>query len=203
MKITFTTLLPDHYVQLGVEQEASPTEIKKAFHRLARKHHPDKTKANSADDALRFRQIKNAYEVLIDNDRRLAYDASLRARAFKFDVRLHPETENAADKVQSAETFNPADTHPDNTIVNEETIQSFFRDLISDYLQINQIDEVLDMAVDPMNDSAVRWYAFDAVLNHLLQQNLINEIHCKLAENGQLFPGMRARAVRVLNGLSS
>lgn len=62
----------DYYQVLGVERSASEEEIKKAFRRLARKHHPDLNKA--ADAPARMQDINEAYEVLRDAERRAAYD---------------------------------------------------------------------------------------------------------------------------------
>lgn len=61
------------YELLGVEQDASNDEIKRAYRRLALKYHPDK---NADDDAAakKFRQISEAYEVLSDAEKRAAYD---------------------------------------------------------------------------------------------------------------------------------
>jgi curved DNA-binding protein len=62
----------DYYKVLGVERSASDDDIKKAFRRLARKHHPDLSKADDA--AQRMQEINEAYEVLRDPQRRAAYD---------------------------------------------------------------------------------------------------------------------------------
>jgi len=62
----------DYYKALGVERSASDDDIKKAFRRLARKHHPDLSKA--ADAPARMQEINEAYEVLRDPQRRAAYD---------------------------------------------------------------------------------------------------------------------------------
>ncbi len=63
----------DYYKVLGVDKKAGSAEIKKAFRKLARKHHPDvaqdKTKANSL-----FSDINEANEVLSDPDKRRRYD---------------------------------------------------------------------------------------------------------------------------------
>lgn len=65
----------DFYILLGVEREASPNDIKRAYKRLARKFHPD---INPGDRraAAQFRQIAEAYETLSDPDRRRRYDTS-------------------------------------------------------------------------------------------------------------------------------
>ena len=62
----------DYYKVLGVERTASDDEIKKAFRRLARKHHPDISKAPGA--AARMQELNEAHEVLRDKEKRAAYD---------------------------------------------------------------------------------------------------------------------------------
>ncbi|KAB5539441.1 DnaJ domain-containing protein [Coniochaeta sp. 2T2.1] len=72
---------PDHYAILGVPSTANPVEIRKAYHRLALIHHPDKkqatTSANPNDPAREFRLIHSAYEILSNPSRREAYDRKL------------------------------------------------------------------------------------------------------------------------------
>src|SRR3954464_15639498 len=63
----------DYYEVLGVSRDASETEIKKAFRRLARELHPDVNQAADAED--RFKEAAEAYEVLSDAERRRTYDA--------------------------------------------------------------------------------------------------------------------------------
>lgn len=62
----------DYYKVLGVERGASDDEIKKAFRKLARKHHPDVSKA--PDAAARMQDLNEAYDVLRDPEKRAAYD---------------------------------------------------------------------------------------------------------------------------------
>ena len=63
----------DYYDILGVPRTASNDEIKKSYRRLAMKHHPDRN-TDDADAERKFKEAKEAYEVLSDSDKRAAYD---------------------------------------------------------------------------------------------------------------------------------
>jgi curved DNA-binding protein len=63
----------DYYETLGVARGASAEEIKQAFRKLARLHHPDVAKNKVAGEA-KFKEINEAYEVLGDPDKRRRYD---------------------------------------------------------------------------------------------------------------------------------
>ena len=63
----------DYYNLLGVDRSASDKEIRQAFRRLARKHHPDVSSGDRGDEA-KFKEINEAYEVLSDKDSRKKYD---------------------------------------------------------------------------------------------------------------------------------
>jgi molecular chaperone DnaJ len=64
----------DYYDVLGVSKSASADEIKKAYRRLAMKYHPDRNTGEDADSESKFKEAKEAYEVLRDADKRAAYD---------------------------------------------------------------------------------------------------------------------------------
>src|SRR3990167_875390 len=61
----------DYYKILGVGKSAGKEDIKKAFRKLAHKHHPDK---GGGDDA-KFKEVTEAYAVLSDDKKRREYDA--------------------------------------------------------------------------------------------------------------------------------
>ncbi|RVE56482.1 hypothetical protein OJAV_G00221460 [Oryzias javanicus] len=62
----------DYYDILGVPKDATERQIKKAFHKLALKYHPDRNKGPDAE--AKFREIAEAYETLSDDKRRREYD---------------------------------------------------------------------------------------------------------------------------------
>jgi|TARA_B100000315_G_C14583161_1_gene591568 DnaJ-class molecular chaperone len=62
--------MPDYYADLNVNKDASAKEIKKAFRKLAQKHHPDRG-GKEAD----FKKINEAYETLGDTNKKAQYDA--------------------------------------------------------------------------------------------------------------------------------
>src|SRR6185503_2601428 len=63
----------DYYQILGVARSASEGDIKKAYRKLARKHHPD-FNPNNKQAEEKFKQLQEAYEVLSDADKRKKYD---------------------------------------------------------------------------------------------------------------------------------
>lgn len=65
----------DYYDTLGVPKNASDEDIKKAYRKLAMKHHPDRNQGDSAKAAEeKFKEAKEAYEMLSDPQKRAAYD---------------------------------------------------------------------------------------------------------------------------------
>lgn len=62
----------DHYSVLGIKKTASKDEIKKAYHKLALKYHPDKNRDKNTDQ--KFRSVNEAYETLRDDQKREIYD---------------------------------------------------------------------------------------------------------------------------------
>jgi molecular chaperone DnaJ len=64
----------DYYEVLGLNRDASEEDIKKAYRKLAMKHHPDRN-PDSKDGEEKFKEAKEAYEVLSEAQKRRAYDA--------------------------------------------------------------------------------------------------------------------------------
>jgi len=62
----------DYYAALGVARDADAEQIKKAYRKLARTHHPDMSKAPEAE--ARFKEVAEAYQTLKDPEKRAAYD---------------------------------------------------------------------------------------------------------------------------------
>lgn len=70
--MTFTPMSSDYYEILGVDRDASPEQIKKAYRRMAMKMHPDVSNEPDADE--KFKQVQEAYEVLSDPQKKSIFD---------------------------------------------------------------------------------------------------------------------------------
>jgi len=64
----------DYYEVLGIAKDADKREIKKAYRKLARKHHPDANRENKKEAEKRFKEISEAYEILADEEKRERYN---------------------------------------------------------------------------------------------------------------------------------
>ena len=64
----------DYYAVLGLARDASEDDIRKAYRRLAMKHHPDRNPEDKGSEE-KFKEAKEAYEVLSEAEKRRAYDA--------------------------------------------------------------------------------------------------------------------------------
>ena len=63
----------DYYEVLGVSKSADEAELKKAYRRLAMKYHPDRNEGNDEAEH-KFKEAKEAYDILSDSQKRAAYD---------------------------------------------------------------------------------------------------------------------------------
>ena len=87
--MAFLIRMKNYYYFLGVKENASEEDIKKAYRKLSLKYHPDK---NPDDDffELRFMEIKEAYEMLIDTEKRRIYDDNLSHQERSYRPNLPP-----------------------------------------------------------------------------------------------------------------
>src|SRR5512138_289197 len=67
--------MKDYYKILGVSEDATDDEIRKAFRKLAFQYHPDKNPGHEKEAEEKFKDINEAYGVLSDNAKRQHYDA--------------------------------------------------------------------------------------------------------------------------------
>ena len=64
----------DYYETLGVSRDASDADLKKAFRRQAMKHHPDRNTDDAEEAEVKFKEAKEAHDILSDANKRAAYD---------------------------------------------------------------------------------------------------------------------------------
>ncbi|NXN72175.1 DNJB8 protein, partial [Himantopus himantopus] len=70
----------DYYKVLGLQKSASQEDVKKSYHKLALKWHPDKNPSNKEEAEKKFKAVAEAYEVLSDPQKRSLYDRSVKER---------------------------------------------------------------------------------------------------------------------------
>jgi len=68
----------DYYIVLGISRSADLNRIKQAYRRVAKKYHPDKT--HTEQSAKKFREVREAYETLSDEEKRTRHDRELACR---------------------------------------------------------------------------------------------------------------------------
>ena len=93
--------MKDYYYFLGIPQNASAEDIKKAYRKLSLKYHPDK---NENDDYFsdRFKEVKEAYEMLTDPQRKRIYDQNLGSQQRNVKSILPPKIKNfSASKIRA------------------------------------------------------------------------------------------------------
>jgi molecular chaperone DnaJ len=64
----------DYYEVLGVDKNADEAKIKKAYKRLAMKYHPDRNAGDKAGAEKKFKEVRKAYDIISDPQKRSAYD---------------------------------------------------------------------------------------------------------------------------------
>ena len=108
----------NYYEMLGVNKNASSSEIKKAYRTLAIKYHPDRNLGNKAAEE-KFKDINEAYEILSDQTRRVQYDQSFGRKPFNgggFNFRRN-NTDNPRGSAtqRSGDRVDPQDFRPNKT----------------------------------------------------------------------------------------
>lgn len=110
----------DYYQVLGVSEDASADDIKRAYRKMARKYHPDVSR--EADAEVRFKGVNEAYEALKDPEKRQAYD----------DIRRSPYRHGA--RFEPPPGWNHgADSRDGFTDVDASAFSDFFRTLFGDF----------------------------------------------------------------------
>ena len=168
----------DHYNTLGVSKNASDSEIKSAYRRLAMEHHPDKT----GGDDTRFKQINEAYDTLKDPERRAAYD-NPQPQGFNF--RSTDVPPGFEDIFSQAFGFNRRpvknrDIHIAHTLTLEEVFTG--KTVIANYNLRNGKLETIEMNIPPGvdNNSSVRFKGYgENEIPNLPRGDLILKIRTK------------------------
>ena len=93
--------MKDYYYFLGIPQNASAEDIKKAYRKLSLKYHPDKN-ANDVYFSDRFKEVREAYETLTDPQRKKIYDQNLGSQQRNVKSILPPKIKNfSASKIRA------------------------------------------------------------------------------------------------------
>lgn len=92
--------LPDHYKALGVDKNADSAVIKSTYRKLVLKCHPDKVSDPALKEAAtdQFHQIQQAYETLVDDEKRADYEAHLKLAALRREKAARQSAARAGDK---------------------------------------------------------------------------------------------------------
>lgn len=96
----------DHYSTLGINKDASPEDIKRAYRKLASKHHPDK-----GGDTAEFQRVEEAYRILSDPEQRSKYDNPV-PEGFHFNFNNNGQDINLDDIFGRFGFGNPFQNHP-------------------------------------------------------------------------------------------
>jgi curved DNA-binding protein len=107
----------DYYKTLGVQENASADEVKKAYRQLARKYHPDVSKEKGAEE--KFKILREAFEVLKDPAKRAEYDQLKKLGAYEKDGSFRPPPQWQSSR-RPGSGFSPE---------NEEEFSDFFASL--------------------------------------------------------------------------
>ncbi len=186
----------NHYQTLGVSQEATQTEIKYAYRRLAKRFHPD-TMSESANHQ-QFVVINAAYEILGDPKRRRCYDQQVSEGDFyNASTRRQQRTAQAQNAYQKRrKKAQQADTHRHEWL---QQVYSPINRLMA--LILNSLDhEIEELAADPFDDQLME--AFQEYIKKC--QNYLNQARLTFTSqpNPTQFAGVAAHIYYCLNHIS-
>jgi len=108
----------DYYKTLGVAEDATADEVKKAYRKLARKYHPDVSKESGAEE--KFKELREAFEVLKDPAKRAEYDQLKKLGAYEKNGNFRPPPQWQSSTQYGSNGFAPGD---------EEQFSDFFASL--------------------------------------------------------------------------
>ncbi|XP_057532358.1 chaperone protein dnaJ 1, mitochondrial isoform X2 [Amaranthus tricolor] len=134
-----------YYDILGVSNDASRDEIRKAFHGLAKKYHPD-TNKNNPSAKRKFQEITDAYEILRDSKKRAQYDMSLKVGSdYARDDSGGWSSENAQYDFSDAEKFRTAyRTHFSDSF--HKIFSEIFEDEVENFAPDIQVELLLSFS---------------------------------------------------------
>ncbi len=100
--------MKNHYETLGVSRQATQEQIKLAYRKLSKKHHPDVSGGNKESEKI-FLEVQEAYKVLKDTSTREAYDARLNGTTKNSDHSYEHSTKTKAQTTTHQQAFNMND----------------------------------------------------------------------------------------------
>ncbi|MGN6436960.1 MAG: DnaJ domain-containing protein [Agriterribacter sp.] len=169
----------DHYKTLGVPVNATESDIKKKFRKLALRYHPDKN-AESDFAAVHFREIQEAYETLTDPTRRYGYDREWRLhfpRQSDHYIRAYTPESILEESIQLNKQVREMDPYRMNT----ETVARQVKKVLSD----EHIELLLFHKNETINKSIITELMAVAARLHYSQIAAISLLLLKLANNSQ------------------
>ncbi|MBE9128066.1 MULTISPECIES: J domain-containing protein [unclassified Coleofasciculus] len=185
----------NYYETLDISIQATPTEIKQAYRRLAKLFHPDRQ--NTSIDPEKIIQINAAYEVLGDPQRRRSYDQQLRVPWLQ--PRRSNRQQRAADAQQQYRRYR--ESTKDTDVQVHEWLQHVYKP-VNQFISpiLNVLDEQIDqLAADPFDDELMAQFQ-DYIENcrHYLNQA---QLTFRSQPNPALVAGAAASLYYCLNQL--
>ena len=126
------------YDILEITHNSTKTDIKKAYHRLVIKYHPDKNKDKDTNSEKKFIEIKTAYEILYDDEKRMQYDnMTIEQKTKLFDLLnnyftdIKPQYQSMYDKFIEIIYRNDKDEF--KTDINSFKIKKIFKKILESY----------------------------------------------------------------------